>query len=121
VRRRGFLPIRTWRRRRGGLMPSEPCQSCGQLISSDVDGRFPPWCSRCGADFKRTTGGTTEAASRDEPPAVTVHAVTEPQYYHRRWRAFGRYSLPARLDGPATIRSTVWARCWKQHTCVECG
>jgi hypothetical protein len=55
---------------------------------------------------------------------VAVHAVTEPRVYHgsRNGRGFPTGpNYPPHFGGPVTITSTVWARCWKQHTCVECG
>src|SRR5262245_5216720 len=103
-------------------MSTEPCPSCSHPIQSDSDGRFPPWCPKCGTDFKRPQATPVAAAAVAEP-AVVVRIVAEPRVYHgpHGGRGFPRYDNPRRVGGPATITATVWARCWKQHTCVECG
>ncbi|HTK77504.1 MAG TPA: hypothetical protein VL371_19725 [Gemmataceae bacterium] len=103
-------------------MPTEPCTSCSHPITSDADGHFPPWCPKCGTDFKRPVVTTVVAPA--EQPAVVVHAHTEPRVYHgsRNGRGFPTGpNYPPHIGGPVTMSSTVWARCWKQHTCVECG
>lgn len=105
-------------------MSTESCPSCGHPISSDADGRFPPWCPRCGTDFKRPHAPPAATPAVANGPAVAVHAVTEPRVYHGSHNGRGfptGPNYPPHIGGPATVTSTVWGRCWKQHTCVECG
>src|SRR5947209_1021236 len=58
------------------------CASCSNAISSDDRGRFPPWCSRCGADFKPESG------------RVPTFAAAQP--------AAGQQQAPVPIPTPAT-------------------
>jgi hypothetical protein len=48
------------------------CPSCSRIIAADADGRLPPWCRHCGAEFKKAPA-TARAAPA--PPASSEAAV----------------------------------------------
>src|SRR5262245_9109967 len=44
------------------------CPHCAQLVSANADKRFPPWCPKCGADFRFNPGDPLTGPSSLGPP-----------------------------------------------------
>lgn len=52
------------------------CPSCREPIEARPDGRFPPWCSKCGSDFSPTSSRPTSKAVQSIPSAREATAIT---------------------------------------------
>ncbi len=83
------------------------CMSCFQVIPERTDHRRPPWCPKCGADFKpgRVSGPDDTAAPAEAPSAPAPGR--EPEAVAAAVRETG--FIPA-VEEPKRPRQRVFAR-----------
>ena len=53
-------------------MPGIVCATCHQSVPLSLDGRLPPWCTKCGGDFKGTTLTAGEGAPEPFDPYADI-------------------------------------------------
>src|SRR5262249_28006034 len=104
-------PIRSWRR----FMIAVPCPSCASPVMSDARMRFPPWCPKCGANFKPPSDEATAPAPADAPAAAgPAGPATAPPVARQPAVAYT-------VQPEAPVRRRLPVRLWVGAAIVLCG